>query len=107
MTENELIISWRGNEVGKLAEWMPDMWYVEGKWVANGTPQSEAFEVLAQTFDFKQVMSDPAKGTRIILREPEGKFHAHAYVISLTNGLLFIRRVFDERAVERLLKEVK
>ncbi len=107
MPEDKLIIHWRDSEIGTLVEWMPDMWYVEGRWVANGTPQSEAFELLAKTFALKQVMADPAKGTRIILSEPGGKFHAHAFVISLTDGLLFIRRVFDEKAVEWLLKEVK
>ena len=67
MSEDKLIIHWRDSEIGTLVEWMPDMWYVEGKWVANGTPQSEAFESLAKTFEFNQVMADPAKGTRIVL----------------------------------------
>jgi hypothetical protein len=105
MTDNALIISWQGNEVGKLVEWMPDMWYVEGQWISNGSAESIAFESLIKTFEARQIMADPTKGTRITLTED--KAVTQAYVISLTDSNLFIRRVFEKEAVEWLLKNVK
>ena len=98
-------ISWRGTQVGELVEWVPDMWYLEGRWIGNGSAESVAFESLIKTFEAKHIMADPTKGTRITLTENGAV--THAYVISLTVSSLFIRRVFDKEGVEWLLKNVK
>jgi GH43 family beta-xylosidase len=105
MTENELKINWRGNEVGKLVEWMPDMWYVEGKWIGNGSVEAAAFESLIKTFEAKQIMADPTKGTRVTLVENE--VITQGYIIAMTDDSLCVRRVFEKEAVEWLLKNVK
>jgi len=65
--------------------------------------QAKSFEKLVSMFNARDVMQNPAKGTRVILKTAQQESSTDALVISLTEGNLFVRRVFDRKA-KRLLK---
>ena len=100
-----LKIKWKGELIGELIEPIPDMWYLEGKWRSNGSKLSNEFESLVESFNAKEVMISPEKGTRIEYIEGDSK-SLHALAISLDNELLFIRRVVMDKAVEWLIENV-
>ena len=91
--------------MGDLVNAMPDMWYVEGTWQPASTEAAEEFTKAASQLSAKVVMEDPTKGFRAELF-CDGKFAGHIFVHSLQDGSLFVRRVFDKRAVEWLLANV-
>ena len=105
---DELKVHWRGNDVGKMSDLQPDMWYVDGSWTPTSTPESDAFEALVGEFNVKSVMDDPTKGTRIMIFDSNDPDHSgtDALVCSLSDGRLFIRRVHKPEAVEWLRNNV-
>jgi len=105
--EDSFDIIWRSKKVGRIENCMPDMWYLEGTWVPYSTAIAKEFEKLIATFDVKEVMNDPKKGTRVILKLDNSETETHALIHSLTDGLLFLRRVFEKEAINWLVRNVK
>ena len=106
---DEYTVHWRGATVGRMSDLQPDMWYIDGCWMPDPIPESEAFEVVAGGFDAKAVMADPTKGTRITIFDSKDPNHSgtDALVCSLLDGRLFIRRVINPEAVEWLHNNVQ
>ena len=107
MTEgHELHIIWHKKEVGIVKNPLPDMWYVEGDWMANETSDAQKFEALVKTFQAQDVLRDPQKGTRVELWDTNNSERTHALVISLNDNTLFLRHVFASDAIAWLLENV-
>ncbi len=106
---DSLLVSWRDNIVGELQNPMPDMWYLDGEWVSNGSKHAQDFEILVRNFDTKQVYQDHTKGTRALLFETKSLEGSgiNAVIISLTDNRLFLRRVFEKEAIEWLVANVR
>lgn len=97
---------WRGVLIGTFEVIAVDMWYQDGIFRSNTTPEAGHFEALTNSYDAADVIKDPAKGTRIILRPNDAKPEINALVIALKNDTLMIRLVFDEKAIQWLIKNV-
>jgi hypothetical protein len=105
--KNSLDIIWQNQKVGRIENFMQDMWYVEGTWIADNSSKSNEFEKLVLTFDLKEVMKDFRKGTRAILVDKDNNHEINALIICMTDSSLFLRCVFDKEAAKWLLKNVK
>jgi hypothetical protein len=105
---NDFSVYWRGNLVGTLCNAIPDMWYLEGKFVSNGTSFAHKFVALSMQLDARTCMLAPEKSTRILLGVSDGvtATETHAVVMSLANGSLFVRQVFAAQAIDWLLQNV-
>ena len=103
----DYLITWRGTEIGLLLVSNVDMWYLEGKWQSNGSVPAGEFETLAATFNARTVMGNPSTGTRVILTHINGEEPTHALILSLSDDLIYIRRVFEQKAVKWLIKNVR
>jgi len=104
--ENLFQVWWRGSQVGKFEVTATDMWYEDGNWYADISPEARLFEDLILTFVVSEVMKSPEKGTRIVLRTNDFSLVGNALVIGLEKNTLMIRRFFDEEAVQWLVKNV-
>lgn len=109
--DNNYDIIWDDMRIGRIENYMPDMWYLEGTWVSDNTSLAEEFETLARALNSKETFTDLSRGIRLILRNPvvteKGKNKdVHAVIISLTDNILFLRRIFDKEAVEWHLAKV-
>ena len=105
--EGSYDVIWHDKKVGRIENCIPDMWYLEGNWISDNTNLSKEFETLVRTFDGKEIMNNPKKGTRVILKLDDSVTGTHALIHSLTDGHLFLRRVFDEEVVKWLIRYVK
>jgi hypothetical protein len=106
---NKLTVIWRDESVGELRNAVPDMWYLEGTWLPFSTQSAQEFDQLARSFDGREVMSDPKKGTRIVLCDPDVQDHQgiNALVISISDDRLFVRQVFNKDAIAWLKDNVQ
>jgi hypothetical protein len=86
-------IIWDNKEVGQLVDPRPDMWYLEGNYESNQTPDSEKFERLMRSLDATQVFNDLSKGPNLVLMNKETQYDLNAIGISLDNGKLFVRQM--------------
>ena len=99
-------IWWRGSQMGKFELTGGDMWYQEGHFQPQETSDAKQFVDLISTFKPSNIISNPTKGTRIILRQTDTSDETNALVIALDNNTLIIRRVFDEKGIFWLLNNV-
>ena len=104
--EDFLQVWWRGAKIGKFEITAVDMWYLDGNWHPDASPEAKLFETLVSTFNFTEIRNSPEKGTRIILRSAESSPGTNALVIAMQGDLLMIRQIFDEKAVQWLTKNV-
>lgn len=104
--DNLYRVLWRGVEIGIFEAGPSDMWYIDGLWKPHDTQEAKSFNKLASTFNSKEVMNNPAKGTRVICKSTSTDTNFNALVMSLENGNLFIRQILDEKAIEWLIKNV-
>lgn len=108
MNQNTYKVTWRGTEIGEFTEMGVDMWYMDGKWQPNSTPEAAAFTALASGLSYKEVMADPTKGTSISLHTAgEIPDLPTVLVMALADGVLSVRRVLDRKAQEWLRGNVK
>ncbi len=105
--ENNLDIFWNFEKVGRIENYSTDMWYMEGTWHSYKSTKSMDFEKLIISFDANQVMQDPKKGTRVILKSENSEVETQALILSMTDSMISLRRVFEDEAVKWLLKNVK
>lgn len=98
--QHDTEIHWKGILVGHLLESMPDMWYLEGRWVPLKIAEASIFTDLVSNFDMKAVFRDLTKGTRIKLRYEIGGKLFDGVAISISEGNLFLRRIFDTDAIK-------
>lgn len=101
-----LTIVWRGKDVGLLVDAIPDMWHLEGRFEPNCTETAAEFVAIASGFNLKKVWRKPELGTHALLHSNLSPVPTHCVIISLTEDILFLRRVFDSKAVEWLLENV-
>jgi len=105
---NNFTIIWRDVEIGDFENAVPDMWYLEGEWKPNSKKEAQTFTSLVSEFDAMSVMKDWKNGTRVLLKSKEEiDVLIHALIISLNENKLLLRRVFENEAIERLLKNVQ
>ena len=88
--------------VGLLHRAVPDMWYLEGDFVPANTTAANAFVEAAECLDPKVVYKDLTRGIPVELRSQDDTLESNAVVLSLSQGRLFVRRVFDRPAREQL-----
>ncbi|MFT3684392.1 MAG: hypothetical protein QM783_05595 [Phycisphaerales bacterium] len=101
-------VHWREQAVGLVVLGRPDMWYVDGSFTSDGGEASKRFVALASTLEPKSVEAHPPSGTRVLLKNDDPAFAGiHALVLSLKDGVLFMRMVFMREAVELLVAKVK
>jgi hypothetical protein len=76
-----------------------DMWYDEGPWRAQENPIAARFEALAATTDGKQPMASPRVWIELYEQADGGewRFANDAVVVSLRDGVLQIKRMWDGR----------
>jgi hypothetical protein len=97
----------RGVLIGHLEKPMPDMWYLEGRWVGEDTAAAREFESVVATIDVRDALRDPSLGRRIEIADPGSTQRTHAVALSLGDGMLMMRRVFDRAAIRWMLDNVK
>jgi hypothetical protein len=90
----------RGEVVGRLVDAVPDMWYLEGRFVPADTPAGARFVAAASALDVQVTFHDHARAIQSILRESPEDEGTMFIVLSLSEGSLFGRRVFERPAVE-------
>ncbi len=104
----EVIVEWRGAQVGRLTYERTDMWYVEGDFEPAESAEATAFVDLASKLDARSVMDRPRRGTRAVLLSSDVDTPGRdALVLSLQSARLFVRLVFDRQAVAWLRHHVK
>jgi hypothetical protein len=96
----------RGEVVGKLTDWMPDMWYLEGNFTPAETSAGLQFARAASALDVRSAYNDQTRAIRALLRESPGDVGTVFLVMSLAEGRLFGRRVFERAAVQWALEHV-
>ena len=104
----DLVVQWRGEEIGIFRRPTPDTWYLEGRFDANTSPAANSFAALARQLDAKTVSASPANGMRVLLfgGADTADTGTHALVYSLNGDSLFVRRVMDKAAIDWLLANV-
>ena len=99
-------IFWRDKEIGNITDLETDMWYCNCTWNSNESNEAVEFSRLVSNFNTSEIMNDPAKGTRIVLKDTGLNEATNALVISLEDDALFIRNIFDAVAVKWLVENV-
>lgn len=89
----------RGEVVGYLIDWMPDMWYIEGRFAPAESEAGVRFAAAASALDPRAALKDPSRGIRAVLRESPDEEGTTFITMSFADGRLFGRRVFDSEAV--------
>ena len=93
----------RGEVVGHLTDCVPDMWYLDGRFTPADTAAGARFVAAASALDARIAHGDPTRGIRVLLREAPDEEGSVFIVMSLSEGHLFGRRVFDPEAIGGLL----
>lgn len=91
--EEQLQVIWKDQVVGILHNPMPDMWYLEGRWISAETELALEFEGTCSRLKVREVMKDSSKGVPIRLQVEEGDQSIDAIVFSLEDHSLFVRRI--------------
>ena len=95
-----LRILWRGEVVGRLERYRPDMSWLEGEFVAEPSPLADSFVHRASSLDPKAVLSDARNGMLATLT-PAHPDEAETVVVilALSDGHLCVRRFFHPESV--------
>ena len=95
-----LHVIWRGETVGRLEDAVPDMWYLEGQFVSDDSDASVAFAHRASKLNAKAVFSDLCQGLLASIAPTDGSGDETTVIIlSLSDDVLFLRRVIDKNAI--------
>ena len=94
-------MTWHGETVGYLVDPRPDVWYLEGQWLPAPSFHTDTFLARAATLDPKACMAGKQRGLVVELHEDASPdaVPTLAVVIAPPAQTLFVRRVFDEKAV--------
>jgi len=96
----------RGEIVGTLSDLVPDMWYLSGKFAVADTANGNRFLSAVSKLAIQTTYGDHSKAIRATLRESMDDPGTVFVVMSLQEGDLFGRRVFEQDAVNWVLKNV-
>jgi len=96
----------RGEIVGRLTDWMPDMWYLEGNFNPADSEAGARFAAAALALDLRTAYDDHTRAIRVLLRESPDDEGTVFVVMSLSEGRLFGRRVFEPSAVRWAVEHV-
>jgi hypothetical protein len=97
---------WRGVLIGIFEVIAVDMWYQDGIFRPNTTPDAGKFKTMITSFKASTVIKDPTKGTCIILRSIDSGSELNALVLCFVDTTLSIRLVVDKEAIQWLIKNV-
>src|SRR5215218_7314662 len=90
----------RNETIGRLEQAVPDMWYLEGRFVPASSEAAQEFSRRASALDAKAVFADPTRGIRAAIASTDGNGGRTTVIIfSLSEGQLFLRRVMEKDAV--------
>jgi hypothetical protein len=90
----------RGEIVGRLTDFVVlDGWYLEGTFIPVRFDAAARFVSAASALDFGKTYDDHTQGVRALLRELPGEEGSLFVVMSLSEGRLFGRRLFEPAAV--------
>lgn len=102
----ELIeIFWQEQPVGILVNPVPDMWYMEGKFILGSSKTAEDFRKLAEQLDARLVLEDWDEGIVVELKIPTSS--SFGIVHSLSEDSLFLRRIYARENIEWASKQYK
>lgn len=104
--DNRCTVRWRGVDAGELVDAWPDMWYLEGTWQPASSEAGAKFTNAATPLNANDVLADPTRGLLVELAYDDGAT-THALVLTLVDGRLLVRRVFDRELVKWLLENVE
>lgn len=90
----------RGEVVGRLTDSVPDMWYLEGQFAPADTTAGDRFAAAASALDVQVTFTDNSRAIRTLLRESSDDKGTVFVVMSLKDGRLFGRCVFEMDAVK-------
>ena len=99
-------VFWRGSEIGTFEIVSFDMMYMDCIWTADDKDEAMMFELLVAKFNPKEVLQNPAKGTRVRLKYQGSESLIHALVIGFLEGKYFIRQISSYAGVEWLVNNV-
>ncbi|RAW00652.1 CPBP family intramembrane glutamic endopeptidase [Pseudochryseolinea flava] len=86
-------IFWNSSEVGQMDNTVPDMFYIEGNWINNGTDQALAFEDLIKANQARESIIDLSKTIPLQLIDVETGSELDVLGISLHNDKIFVKRL--------------
>ena len=97
-----LAIVWEGETVGFMEEPMPDMWYLEGRWVPSENPKSKEF--LRATRGLVAKKNLPGGSDLWVELVEDGGRPLPATVISPPGETIFVRRMIDAKPRPKWLR---
>lgn len=98
-------LHWQDNDIGTYEIVHSDMGYFDGNWSSNNTSAAVNFKKLVDTFEIKKVFAKPQLGTMALLRS--GKTDIHVFVLGTVQGMLTLKMVSDQGAIDWLKKNMK
>ena len=92
---NRIAINWKGEIVEFMEDPMPDMWYLEGKWLPSENAGTAEFLELTRNLDIRKTI-DGGSGIWVELIE-EGRETIKAAVLSPPSETIFLRRDLSKK----------
>jgi hypothetical protein len=86
-----LQVTWRNEVVGRIEDVIPDMWLLEGRFIAASSPVAREFCKRASTLDARAVLEDMTKGIRAAIAANESGLRTVVVILSLSQDQLFLR----------------
>jgi hypothetical protein len=95
-------VNWHGEIIGHITDSRPDMWYLEGQWHPAPNSHTDSFLARAASLDPRAVIAGTQRGLVVTLHEDDspGAQPTLALVCAPPAQTLFVRRVYDPKAVE-------
>jgi hypothetical protein len=96
---SRLQVTWRGYLVGFIEDPVPNMWYLEGKWLPENSLYAQEFHNVTALLNPAEVLQNPAQGVAVYLSKSEAvREETLAIVVAPPEATLLVRRVFNEEA---------
>lgn len=97
--ENAVIISWKGEPVGKVTNIMNDMWYIDADWIPYESDHSLEFVVKASKLKAEEIIKTPQNGMVASLKYDDSFSETcKVLVLSIDTSKIFMRSISDETA---------
>ncbi len=85
-----------GDRVGEMIDPTGDTWYLEGRFEAAATAAGADFVREASALDVHITFNDHGKAIRGMLKDAATGDIATILILSLANGVLLVRRMFEK-----------
>jgi hypothetical protein len=90
---NDVVVLWQNQPVGTMQNPRPDMWYLEGQWLAHAGPLTPEFEAICRDLTPEDFFAGKAPGIEVTLTDQPGSYQQAALVVCLLDGRLSVRRI--------------